>query len=542
MRMKKLVLLLFLLTGALHAQNTVGTISVTNEVYDGLTLFSSNTNTFLIDNCGRVVNQWTSTYLPGHSVYILPNGNLIRAGRKNTSSIGFGGVGGIVEMFDWDGNLVWEFDYSTDDHRLHHDIYPLPNGNILMLAAERVSNADAIQAGRDPALLTEGDVYTERIFEVEPLPNNGFNIVWEWDFMDHLIQDFDDTKDNFGVVVDNPGKLDFNFLNGNDRGSNWLHVNSIQYNEELDQIVISSRNLSEIWIIDHSTTTAEAASSSGGTYGKGGDFLYRWGNPQSYRLGTENNRQLYGQHYPHIIPSGLEDAGKLMVFNNGNERTPPFSEVLILELPTSSPGFYTMEAGQPFGPSDPDFNYNDPGVFYSSILSSAQRLPNGNILVCEGAPGHFFELNADNEIVWDYYLPMNNTDGTITAQGDPRPATGNSTFRAIKYVMTYEGFDGRDLTPGDPIETNFNLEACETLSTEQNELVQTRVYPNPVASVVTVESSTVIDKLEMYNVLGKRVGTVTASNTMDTSRLNSGIYILKIFSGTQVTSQKIIKR
>ena len=169
-------------------------------------------------------------------------------------------------------------------------------------------------------------------------------------------------------------------------------------------------------------------------------------------------------------------------------------------------------------------------------------MPNGNTLICEGAEGHFIELDQSNNIVWDYYLPMSNITGVITSQGDPRPVNGNSTFRALKYSANYEAFDGRDLTPSDPIETNFNLDACETLSIEQNEVIQTKVYPNPVASILTVESSQSIDKLEIYNVLGKRVGMISDSNSMDMSELNSGIYMLKIFSGNKVSSQKIIKK
>lgn len=540
--MRKLLLLFLLSASSLFAQNTVGTISVTPDVYDGLTIFSVNTKTFLLDNCGRVVNEWDSAYLPGHSVYLLPNGNIIRAGRKDTSSIIFGGTGGIVEMFDWDGNLVWEFDYSTDEHRLHHDIFPMPNGNILMLAAERIPRADAIQAGRDPALLDD-DLYAETILEVEPLENNGFNIVWKWDVSDHLIQDFDNTKDNFGVVADNFRKIDVNFRNSNNNGANWLHVNSIQYYEDLDQIVISSRNLSEIWIIDHSTTTAEAATDSGGTYGHGGDFLYRWGNPQSYDKGTEDDRVLYGQHYPHFIPSGLQDAGKIILFNNGNGRVPTFSEVMIIDPPTTAPGVYEYDNVNPYGPTVPDFTYEEPNDFFSAILSSAIRLPNGNILVCEGAEGHFFELDASDNIVWDYFLPMHNQNGNIVAQGDPRPTFGHSTFRALKYPINYAGFSGRDLTPGDPIETNFNLDACAPLSTEQIELSQAKIYPNPVNdSYITVETSLTIDRMEMYNILGKRVGANTATNKFDMSNLRSGVYILKIFSGESVSSQKVIKR
>ncbi|MFD2567695.1 aryl-sulfate sulfotransferase [Pseudotenacibaculum haliotis] len=524
------------------SQNTVGTISVTPDAYDGLTLFSVNTKTFLINNCGQVVNEWNSSHLPGHSVYILPNGNLIRAGRKDTSTISFGGVGGIIEMFDWDGNLLWEFDYSTDQHRLHHDIFPMPNGNILVLAATRIGNANAVQAGRDPNFLVDGDLFNERILEIEPVGTNQFNIVWEWNVEDHLIQDFDNTKDNFGVVADNPGKLDVNFLNGLNGGENWLHINSIQYNEDLDQIVISSRNLSELWVIDHSTTTAEAATGSGGTYGKGGDFLYRWGNPESYDHGSATDRQLYGQHYPHFIPAGLQDAGKIILFNNGNGRTPLFSEVMIIDPPTSAPGVYDYTANVAYGPTAPDFTYSDAPDFFSAILSSALRLPNGNTLVCEGATGHFFELDPSNNVVWDYILPVNNSTGAVLAQGDPTPTSGNSTFRAIKYATNYVGFNGRDLTPGDPIETNFNLDPCNTLSNDEVSLSEVRVYPNPVNDEVTIQTTLDIKKIEVYNVLGKKVGTAYQTKTFDMTRFNQGIYILKMYSGDRVETRKIIKR
>ncbi|MEQ6123988.1 aryl-sulfate sulfotransferase [Pseudotenacibaculum sp. MALMAid0570] len=539
---KKLLFIFLFACFSAFSQNTVGTISVTNDAYDGLTLFSSNTKTFLINNCGQIVNEWTSTYLPGHSVYILPNGNLIRAGRKNTSTINFGGVGGIVEMFDWDGNLIWEFDYSTDQHRLHHDIYPMPNGNILVLAATRMTNAEAIQAGRDSNFLVDGDLYNERILEIEPVGSNGFNIVWEWNINDHLIQDLDNTKDNFGVVADHPEKLDINFLNGLNGGANWLHINSIQYNEDLDQIVLSSRNLSELWIIDHSTTTAQAATGLGGTYGKGGDLLYRWGNPQSYDHGTETDRKLYGQHFPHFIPSGLQDAGKIILFNNGNGRTPNFSEVMIIDPPMTSPGVYPYTSNVAYGPANTDFTYSDSPDFFSSILSSAVRLPNGNILVCEGASGHFFELDAMNNIVWDYILPMNNTTGAITAQGDPTPTSGNSTFRAIKYAMNYVGFTGRDLTPGNPIETNFNLDPCNTLSNDEASFSAVRVYPNPVEGSIHIQSTLEIDRIEVYNVLGKKVGVKYQTTSFDMSSFNQGIYILKMYSGEKIETRKIIKK
>ena len=317
--LKKLLLSFLFIVNLSVGQNTVGTVSITEDAFEAYTLFTIHTKTYLINNCGEVINDWTSNYLPGNSVYLLPNGNLLRAGRivDGSSDINFGGTGGIVELFDWDGNTIWSYTYSSNNFKQHHDVYPLPNGNILMLSVSVMDEAEAIQAGRDPSFLPDSELFNEQILELEPVGSNGANIVWEWNIKNHLIQDFDNTKDNFGVIADNPQLLNINYLNGLDGSDNWLHVNSMQYNETLDQIVISSRHLSEIWIIDHTTTTSEAESSIGGTYGKGGDLHYRWGNPQSYGQGTSVDRKLFGQHYPHFIKSGLPNEGKIIVFNNG---------------------------------------------------------------------------------------------------------------------------------------------------------------------------------------------------------------------------------
>ena len=121
----------------------------------------------------------------------------------------------------------------------------MPNGNILLLSATVLTADEAIQAGRDPNLLDSNELYNERIFEVQPVGTDQINVVWEWNIIDHVIQDFDNSKDNFGIVANNPGKVDINFLNdglvdasGNpvwDPINNWLHINAIQYDEELDQ-------------------------------------------------------------------------------------------------------------------------------------------------------------------------------------------------------------------------------------------------------------------------------------------------------------------
>ena len=539
---KKILFAAFITINVAYAQNTVGTKLITSEASDGFTLFTISTESYLINNCGEVINQWSSAFPPGNAVYLLENGNLLRAGRTASTDITFGGQGGVIELYNWDGNLLWQYFYDTPMMRQHHDVFPMPNGNVLIIAATRMTNTEAIQAGRNPALLPETDLYNEQIIEVTPVGASNASIVWEWNVKDHLIQDFDSNVDNFGDVSLDPGKLDINFLNGGSGGSNWLHVNSIQYNATLDQIVVSSRNLSEIYIIDHSTTTAEAATSSGGIYGKGGDFLYRWGNPQAYDQGTETDRQLYGQHYPHIIEPGLVDEGEIILYNNGNGRTPSFSEVFILEPETSSPGFYTYVTDTAYGPENPGYIYTDPtpADFYSHILSSAQRLPNGNTLICEGINGRFFEITPTEEIAWEYINPVNSNNGNIASQGDDPSMFPNLSFRAFKYATDYPAFIGRDLTPDNPIESNPDLTPCNNLNIEDHLQSSVSIYPNPSQDIFNINSEIEIDKVEVYNTLGKKIAEKNNLN-IDLSQQSDGIYFLRIHHNSNIISKKVIK-
>ena len=242
----------------------------------------SETTTYLINEAENIVFTWPSNYRPGQAVYLLENGNLLRTGNTGAGNLSAGGQGGIVEEIAQDGTVVWSFEYASDDYRLHHDIEPLPNGNVLMIAWELRTEAEAIASGRNPNQLRDGELWPDTVIEIDPDTNS---IVWEWHVWDHLVQDFDATKANYGVVADHPELIDLNYRGPGTRpgGADWNHTNSIDYNSEFDQILLSVHNFSEIWVIDHSTTTAEAAGHSGGNSGMGGDLLYRWGNPACLR-------------------------------------------------------------------------------------------------------------------------------------------------------------------------------------------------------------------------------------------------------------------
>jgi hypothetical protein len=427
-----------------------GLILNTDAAFDGYTLFAplNSTTTYLIDMKGEVAHSWPSEYVPGQAVYLLDDGSVLRCGREHGNRhFGGGGIGGRVERIAPDGKVLWEFVYADQNHCLHHDIEPLPNGHVLMIAWEKKTRADAIAAGGDPEQFGGEEIWPDCIIEVEPQGASGGKIVWEWHVWDHLVQSFDENKPNYGVVADHPELVDLNYRQvapretpaeirrlralgyiggreseededddwpprgapgGPDMQADWCHTNSIAYNARLDQIALSVHNFNEIWIIDHSTTTAEAAGHIGGRYGHGGDLLYRWGNPRAYGAGGAEDQQLFAQHDVRWIPDGSPGAGHLLAFNNGMGRPDgQYSSVVEIASPVDPSGRYTLQPGQAFGPAKPCWEYaaaNREDLLSHSI-SGAERLANGNTLTCSGEQGRMFEVTTDGKIVWEYVNP-----------------------------------------------------------------------------------------------------------------------------------------
>lgn len=328
---------------------------------------------------------------PGNTAYLLSDGHLLRAGKAMGEGLSAGGEGGVVEGFDWDGQLIWSFRYSDSHHRQHHDAIKLPNGNVLMVAWESKSAEEAIAAGRDPRLLTQAALWPDTLIEVKPVGIDSGTIVWEWHAWDHLIQDFDPTRDNFGDVAGNP------------------------------QLI---------------------------------DLLYRHGNPLAYRAGAGSDQSLFGQHNPSWIPAGRPGAGNLLVFNNGRGRPGgAYSTVEELIAPLASDGSYGLSNGSAADPTETAWIYpaGPDARFYAENVSGAQRLPNGNTLFCQGPAGVISEVTPEGIKVWEYVNPVT-TDGVLT-QGDA-PVPRNLVFRAYRYEPKFPGLSGRDLTPQGTIELN----------------------------------------------------------------------------------------
>ena len=375
---------------------------------DGQILFAPMTSdtTYLIDENGTVKHTWPSEYLPGEAVRWLGNGTILRSIKVGLS--GYGGSGGGVQEVRWDGTITWDFRYNTEGHLSHHDILPLPNGNVLLIAWETKTRSEAIAAGRDPSHIWGDSFMPDEIIEVQKTGPTSGTIVWEWHAWDHLIQDFDSSKQNYGTVADHPELIDLNFGVDFQGVTDWLHTNSVDYDPTFDQILLCVHNFNEIWVIDHSTTTEEATGHTGGRCGHGGDILYRWGNPQAYRAGSSSDEKFYGPHDATWILPGYPGEGHILVFNNGLNRPGSlYSSIDEFIPPVNATGYYYLESGSAYGPAERTWIYtaNPPTSFYATQLSGAQRLKNGNTLICDGEAGHFFEVIATGTTVWEYTNP-----------------------------------------------------------------------------------------------------------------------------------------
>ncbi len=506
MNLNKFYLFRYIITAIL-----VLPVAVYSQAYNGYTLFSPNNSryTYLINMNNEVLHTWSHTKSGGYSCYLLEDGSLLRPALSTNSSLGGGGEAGVVQKYSWDGSLIWEYTYSSSNYRTHHDIEPMPNGNVLLIAWEVKTAAQAVQAG----LNHSASIWPDHIIEVEPVGSNGGNIIWQWHFWDHLVQDYNSTKSNYGVVAGHPELLNIN--EGSSRSGDWTHINGISYNPDADEIVISSHNLDEIYVIDHSTTTAEAASHSGGKHGKGGDILYRWGKPSNY--GASGTQIFNVVHSSVWIPDSYPGEGNIMVFNNREGQGT--SQIVELTPPKDDNGNYILNAGSAFGPTSPTWTYSASG-FYSNHLGGVQRFPNGNTLIVESTSGYMFEVNSSGSVIWDYNY-------------------GREVVRALRYAPTYSG-----------ILLNDSIDADDGLVTDY-QLSQN--YPNPFNPETVIQFKIPVGgiiSLKVYDNLGREIvtlvdeykeaGTYNVTFNASEQPLSSGVYFYRLVTGNKILAKKMV--
>ncbi len=464
------------------------------EPYGGYTLYNPimTTTTYLIDEDNKEVHTWTNSTRGGYSVYLLENGLLLRPGVSPNNILKGAASSGLIQKINPDGSVFWEFEYTSSTVLPHHDIEPMPNGNVLIIAWEVKSAQEANAVGFN----TTREVWPVHIIEVEPSGERGGNIVWKWHVWDHLVSENPE---------DHPELISVDVKDARDEsqmGGDWLHINGISYNPESDQIVISSHFTDECYVIDHSTTTQEAASHSGGNSGKGGDILYRWGNPGNYD--TQGDHYFDVIHCSWWIPKGYPGEGNIMVFNNGaGDRQ---SEIVEIKPPIDANGNYIITSGQAFGPSAPTWTYTESG-FYSNHLGSCQRLPNGNTFICEATEGCLLEVESDGDVVWDYDV-------------------GSQVARAMRYASDYKGLGPLGIT-----------DIKQKSVSGENVLIQN--YPNPFSTETTIRFNNITNcaQVKIFSLNGKELFSKTIKQNRckwHAKNQPSGTYIIEVTIGKKV--------
>jgi hypothetical protein len=362
--------------------------------------------------------------------------------------------------------------------------------------------------------------------------------------LDHLVQDKFANLSNYGDVFQSRSKINVNY-DEHDANPDWLHMNSIDYNPVLDQIAVSSPYFNEFWIIDHSTSKEQAKTSAGGNSGKGGEILFRFGNPKAYSS-TNTNQYLYYQHNAHwldpMAEAGDDNYGKMLVYNNQHPSGTSVGN--LLQTIDSNTGAYL----------DPEVSADNiiietyqhpaaPSIAYSTGVSSVQPLKNGNVLMFSGRFGYAFELNSVGEVVWEYRVPFK--AGQPIAQGTELGVNNNLTFRFNRIYPEDPALVGKTLTPmglleefvynaDDEVDEPDDEEVVTAIDNEFFESLGLKVYPNPFLDKLSFHPrvEAIGKSISVYNLLGNIVWQYKIESVqlaeVNTSNWPQGFYILNV--------------
>ena len=499
-----------------------------SQSFNGFALYNaqgSNT-TYLIDENENIAHTWNLNTECNYTVALKKNGNLVRGTKNNGNTLSGAADAGRVQEIAPDGSIVWDFVYSDSEHLSHHDL-TLVGDNVLITAWEVKSAAEVTAAGYS----TNSEKWPTHFIELEDDGNGGANIVWEWHIWDHMCQDIDPNGINYTAnISDHPELIDVNMIQAQGGpgggGGDWFHVNGVDYNEELDQIVFSSRFASEIYIIDHSTTTAEAASHSGGNSGMGGDIMYRWGNPSNYGISGTQVIPNAVHDARWITNDGRPNAGFLQIFNNSGVSN-NVSAIDGIETPWDSiSNSYLRNPGQAFEPISYTTRYEC--AYSASGQSSSDRMSNGNIYVNassgQGGSGVMYEVDMSGNIIWGPYQA--------------------ATQKGFRYECDYPGILALEPFINSSTSSCFSSVNIDEINSDFSVIVD---HNNSSINVSSEHTSFLSAKILVYNMLGQEIYNEKITsiggvfyNDIDLRMIKQGIYIVKLFNNNkQLFSEKI---
>lgn len=536
-------IIFFLILSFFYSQaqdNTVGLLSVDNDLTIGgynLLYPERQSDIFLLNKCGEIVHRWEDQpeARPASVAYLLENGNILRskylANDPNSTFIS-GGAGGIVELVSWDNEILWTYEVDDSIQLQHHDVHYTEHGTVMMIIWEKMGLDEIVANGFDTISNGQRTLWSDYILEVDPMTDS---IVWEWHAKDHLIQDYDSTKANFGIVANHPERININYTDFTFGKTDWMHCNSIDFNPALNQVMISSKHFNEIWIIDHSTTTLEAATSNGGNSAQGGNILFRWGNPYAYQVGSAMDQKLFSQHDAQWIDGDdvnptYEHFGKIALYNNFI--APELSLGQILEPIFDSTLFSYQLANGSFLPQNftQEFSHPDTIRNFSTAASSIQILGDGHVVMCAGRQGRSFELTPNGELAWEYLTPLK--FGNAIPQGFDLNLSDNFTFQIQRYLENYPALVGKDLEPQGFIELNPNSSFCTLVDINNIEItnIELNIFPNPIQDLFFIENkNSDLELIQIFDIVGNLIlekNIKIGKNEIDVSRWKNGIYFV----------------
>jgi hypothetical protein len=371
--------------------------SETNEPCNGYTLISAGADpAFLIDMDGNVIHNWS---LMGFPAKMLPGGSIIGGYQFNDLD-----EAKYIAQEDWEGNIVWEFNNWSDGWARHHHDFEREGNPVGYYAPGQ----EFVDEGK--TLVLARSTLINRSISIWPLDDDViYEVNWEGNltgFEWHANEHYKEMGFTIWAKLGIFHQILPYLLRSTFQG--WLHINTISelgenhwYMEGDSRfnprnIILDSRQANFMAIISRET----------------GEIVWRVG--PDYSKDTEVGQklgQIIGMHNAHMIPQGLPGEGNILVFDNGG-----YAGYGILGLPCRFLRFYSRviefnpltydmvwEYEKKDGPLFP--RYAENRRFYSDRISSAQRLPNGNTLICEGDRGRIFEVTPEKDIVWEYIYP-----------------------------------------------------------------------------------------------------------------------------------------
>jgi Arylsulfotransferase (ASST)/Secretion system C-terminal sorting domain len=491
-----------------------------------------------------------------YSAYMQKGGFFYRTCKPATAGLNGGGMHGRIQKYDWNGTLLWDYTNASTTFNLHHDFCVLPNGNVLVICYE-VKPAGSITAAGG---IFASAAWFENIMEIQPTGLNTQNIVWEWKMWDHIAQNTDISKPNYVTsIIDNPQLFDITKVLAKDQ----FHMNGIDYDSVNNQVIFSCHFLNELFVIDHSTTTTQAATHTGGNSGKGGDFLYRYGRPTNYSATGANAIDVL--HDAHIVKGGPL-KGMIGFFHNKGVSSSQSTGDYI-SLPRSGSGF-TVTASSAYTPTTFSVRKIPVGI-YTSNEGSVEEYPNGNHLFCAALSGVIKEIDSNNNTIWTYNVGSKMAQAhryqecelSVSKPSTPVVSQAGTTYSVpttatYQYEWTTNGTVVGTTNTFSPtafgmyyvvVKDSFGCASEKAAvgyfpaAINNVNFLPCKIYPNPAQNFIQIEMDLVSAKnvnIDIIAIDGKTVKHIAFINKVDISNIAAGNYIVKISNANQLLAEQ----